>query len=137
MTALRTLARKHSHTMTSIRPRHQRQTWSTLLLLAVLTLGLSTGCGGPRSPEVSRQQALSWHDPLEFRVLYVYDGMRHSRDPHVSHLVEVEVLRGDSQRIANGERMTLPYDEWQVGEEPPKVGTVLMTTPAQWVRGTR
>ncbi|TVR45288.1 MAG: hypothetical protein EA402_04595 [Planctomycetota bacterium] len=111
-----------------------RTRFCTLSMIAALLL--LAACSGPRTTVVSRTAALDWHDPLELRILKVHDGLRHSRDPHVSHLIEVEVVGGDSQRVAIGDRFTLPFDEWTAGREPPKSGRVLMVTPASWVRGS-
>jgi hypothetical protein len=56
--------------------------------------------------------------------------MDNSGDPHVSHYVEVDIVSGKEK----GTRMTLPYDEWNVGEAPPSKGTILMMAPADWVK---
>lgn len=104
------------------------------LAIVVMVLML-VGCGGPRSPQITRDQALRDNNPLEVRVVRIYDGLRHSRDPHVSHLVEVDILRSDLSPAVVGQRVVMPYDEWLMGKEPPRPGTVLMVAPATWVRG--
>ena len=98
-------------------------------------LGVLVACGAPRSPQVSRDKALEWHDPMEVRVIRHWDALRHSRDPHLSHLVEVEYLSGSGGQMTEGQRFVLPYDRWAMGEEPPERGEVLLMTPSQWVRG--
>lgn len=105
-------------------------------MLVLLLIVPMVACGGPRAEDViARAQALQWQEVLELRIVKVYDGFRHSRDPHVSHLVAVEVVGGSSDHVAIGERLVLPYDEWMTKDEPPSTGTVVITTPAAWVRG--
>jgi hypothetical protein len=102
---------------------------SALLLLA--------GCTSPRSPQVSRDQAIKWHEQMELRVVRHWDALRHSRDPHLSHLVEVEYVSGTSKTLKVGERFVLPYDRWAMGEDPPPPGESLMLMPSQWVQGKK
>lgn len=106
-----------------------------LIVAMVVVALLLVGCGAPRSPQISRDQALRDNNPMEVRVVRIYDGLRHSRDPHVSHLVEVDILRSDLVPGVAGQRIVMPYDEWLMGKEPPRSGTVLMVAPATWVRG--
>ncbi|TVR13066.1 MAG: hypothetical protein EA401_07625 [Planctomycetota bacterium] len=111
----------------------------SIRVLLCLSLGLLIlgACTGPREDVVPRDTALRWHDPLEVRVLNVYDGLHHSRDPQVSHIVEVEILESSQDRSMIGRRMALPYDQWMAGGPPPKRGTVLVMRPAQWVERSR
>jgi hypothetical protein len=108
-----------------------------LPLILALSL-LLTACGGPSSRVVPRERALNLAQPMQMEVLKVYDGLQHSRDPHVSHLVEVRILGGaaGSQGAVGviGETLTFPYDEWMTGSEPPDAGSVVVAAPADWVR---
>lgn len=98
--------------------------------LALLLL-LLAACTGPRSEIVPRAQALDLDAPWRMRVIAIHDGLHHSRDPHVSHLIEVEHLSGPQA----GTRATYPFDEWQYGGEPPDEDEELTVAPAVWVRG--
>ena len=91
-------------------------------------------CGGPRSPQITRDQALDWNAPMEVRVVRHWDALRHSRDPHLSHLVEVEYMSGQAENVELGQRFVLPYDRWAMGEEPPQRGETLLMTPSLWVK---
>ena len=103
-----------------------------VLMLAVACL--AGGCGGPRQPAISRVDALHDVKPREFKVIKVWDEVRDNmdtgRDPHISHVIEVEVLSGPDQ----GRQLTLPYDEWNVGKAPPTEGERVVIAPADWVK---
>lgn len=96
------------------------------LLLILLTLA---ACTGPRSPVVPRERALTWHRPMELRILEIHDGLHHSRDPNVSHLIEAEILTGDGA----GKEITFPYDEWSSELRLPSAGDKLVVAPSQWI----
>jgi hypothetical protein len=107
--------------------------------LAVCTMGIViaaalTSCDDPRVPPIPRSEALGDRTVREVKVIKVWDQtgnrMNNSGDPHVSHFVEVDIVSGDEK----GTRMTLPFDEWNVGEAPPSKGTILMIAPADWVK---
>ena len=106
-------------------------------LLIVAAALLVVACGGPREDVVPRETALRWHDPMEVRILHIHDGLHHSRDPQVSHIIDVEVLESSENRSLIGRRLSLPYDQWMAGGPPPKRGSVIVMRPAQWVERNR
>lgn len=102
-----------------------------------VVLGLSlAACAahGPRERPWTRAEALAATAPLELEVLRVWDvvadALRVGREPGTSHIIEVEVHSG----VQAGQRLALPYDEWNVGAPPPPAGTRLVIAPADWVR---
>ncbi len=99
----------------------------------VVVVGLS-GCDEPRVPPLARNEALSDHTVREVTIVKVWDQtgnrMNSGGDPHVSHFVEVDIVSGAEK----GTRMTLPFDEWNVGQAPPNKGTTLLIAPADWVK---
>jgi len=111
---------------------HRCSPWSLTLALVVL-VGLSS-CDEPRVPPIPRHEAMADRTVREVKIIKVWDQsgnrMSDAGDPHVSHWIEVDIVSGDEQ----GHPMTLPYDNWSVGEEPPAKGTVLLMAPADWVR---
>ena len=100
--------------------------------LAIL-LVLSS-CNEPRVPATMRGEALRDRAVREVKVVKIWDQgtdrISADSDPHVSHYIEVDVVSGADA----GEKLTLPYDAWNVGKEPPARGTVLLMAPADWVQ---
>ncbi len=105
-----------------------------LVAIAACVSGGLVGCNSPRVAPTPRAKAIQDTEPREMRVVKVWDqvaeGMDVDRDENVSHLIEVEVLSGPHQ----GETMTLPYDEWNVGKKPPRAGDRVVVAPADWVK---
>lgn len=99
-------------------------------LLLVLALA---GCGQPRQPIIDRDQAEADRREFSLRVVEPFDTIRLPYPTRSSHLIEVEVLDGPPDLV--GRIITLPYDEWAMGEPPPRTGEVLRTTPRRWVAG--
>ncbi|MBA2480401.1 MAG: hypothetical protein H0V44_07045 [Planctomycetes bacterium] len=104
------------------------------LVLGFAIILLLAACGGPRVKPISRSAALSDPQPREMRVVKVWDqvteGMDLDRDENISHLIEVEITDGPEK----GTVMTLPYDEWNVGQRPPRAGDRVVLAPADWVK---
>lgn len=102
--------------------------------LALCLLFLLTGCNEPRTPAISRSESLRDRAPLQVRVVKVWnqstDRIESDNDPHVSHFIEVDVIAGERK----GDKLTLPFDAWNVGREPPSRGTELVIAPADWVQ---
>lgn len=110
-------------------PRHH--------LLLTICLGLSlalAACNEPRVPPTARGEALSDRGVREVTVVKVWDQSSDridgGGDPHISHYIEVDIVSGPDK----GTKLTLPYDEWNVGKLPPVKGTTLLMTPADWVQ---
>lgn len=109
-----------------------------VLFIVILLLA---SCGGPRSPQISRQQALAWREPMTVRIDRIWDLMRDrvEADPELSHLVEVTILDGPKDLI--GKEFALPYDAYACGTErepykvPPRVGSTQVLMPMEWVAG--
>ena len=87
------------------------------LLASVLLLGGCMG-RGPDTPIVTHSQAKNLRDPWKVEIIKVWDGLQHSRDPHVSHLLEARVIDGPKQ--VKGRIFCFPYDSWNVGKKPPE-----------------
>lgn len=108
----------------------------SVIFVAALT---SIGCGCRiDQPHVSRQQAMVWDDLLTVRVIKVHDLMKcHvSTAPHLSHLVEVQVIEGPQQYL--GRTLILPFDNYEATERtPPEADTEVSVIPAMWVRCSR
>jgi hypothetical protein len=104
-----------------------------LLPLLVLLTACSTR-PDYAAPPLSRSQALARTEVLELKVKKVWntvhDALDHDREPGISHVIEVEVVAGPGA----GTPLTLPYDEWNVGKEPPAAGARVVTAPADWVK---
>lgn len=104
-----------------------------LLPLALPVLLLLTACSSARVPPISRGEAQRDHIPREVRVVKVWDQVSNRLDgpvdPQISYYIEVDVLDGPEA----GKPMTLPYDRWNTGKEPPSKGDRLMMSPADWV----
>lgn len=102
-------------------------------LLGILILGL-VACSEPRVPPIPRGDALADRVIREVTVIKVWDQstdrLGDAGDPHISHYIEVDVVSGAEK----GTRMTLPYDEWNVGQAPPAKGRTLLIAPADWVQ---
>ncbi len=104
-----------------------------LLILTSIILCALTSCGGrPTYPVIPREKAIGLDAVMEMRVNKVFDGLQHSRDPHVTHLVEVEILRGPKEVV--GAIITLPYDRYNTGTKPPQVGKIVTLAPSSWVK---
>lgn len=105
-----------------------------LLTISLVVLAGLAGCDDPRVPPLARNEAINDRTPREVKIIKIWDQtdsrMNNGGDPHVSHYIEVDILSGDEK----GTPMTLPYDEWNVGEAPPAKGTTLMIAPADWVK---
>lgn len=105
-----------------------------LLTFGFIVLVGLTGCDDPRVPPLPRNEALSDRTVREVKIVKIWDQsgnrMDNAGDPHVSHYIEVDVISGDEK----GTKLTLPYDEWNVGEAPPSKGTTLLVAPADWVK---
>lgn len=107
-----------------------------LSLLALLTM-LLTACDGPRATVTTRAEALAATTPLRLKVLKVWnnDRMEWSGEPHISHVIDVEVMDGPEGSV--GQVFSLPYDYTYVIVPPPLAGDVVVTTPADWVKQNR
>ena len=107
-------------------------TW--LLTVCLLVLVGLTGCDDPRVPPLPRNEALNDRTVREVKIIKIWDQtgkrMSNAGDPHVSHYIEVDVVSGDEKDT----KLTLPFDEWNVGEAPPSKGTILVMAPADWVK---
>ncbi len=69
------------------------------------------------------------------QVLAVYDTLNVPEPTHgASHLIEVSV---SAPMEFAGKRFALPYDQWAMGEMPPKAGADLRLAPASWITGRR
>ncbi|MCS6970416.1 MAG: hypothetical protein RMM29_06485 [Planctomycetota bacterium] len=106
----------------------------SLAVLAAYALLAACAAPGPRVPPWTRAQALAATEPLEVTIVRVWDtvrdAVREGREPGISHIIEVEVRSGEQA----GQRLALPYDEWNVGAPPPRAGRTLVIAPADWVR---
>lgn len=106
-----------------------------LALVASAAL-LLPGCGGdrPQGPVMGRAEAEHDQRAMRLKVLKTYDNAASdfSQDPYVWYVVDVEVLDGPPDLI--GKTLSLPYDDRIVGTPVPTVGTVVVCTPADWVR---
>jgi hypothetical protein len=107
-----------------------------LTLLALLAM-LLTACDGPRTTVTTRSEANAFTDPLRLKVLKVWynDRMEWSDEPHISHVIDVEVLDGPEGSV--GKILSLPYDYSYVVLPPPLAGDVVVTAPADWVKQNR
>ncbi len=103
-----------------------------LSLLIIAFLFTLSSCGGPRYTVIPWSKALKLDALLEMEILVVHDGLHHSREPHVSHLLEVEILKGPDSLI--GQRITLPYDRYNTGKQPPGPGEVVYVAPSSWLK---
>ncbi len=94
-----------------------------------------TACGTPRQPIITVTVAAEERRPMTLVIGKVFDTVKvpMSTEPGISHLIEVVV--GEGPPDWSGRRVTLPYDQWQVGSPPPKPGDTVTTSPARWVRG--
>jgi hypothetical protein len=105
---------------------------SVLTLLTLLVL--LAACNDPRVPPISRSDALRDTTVRQVRVVKVWDQvsdrMEADGDPHISHYIEVDVVGGQD----DGKKLTLPFDAWNAGIQPPEVGTVLTMCAADWVK---
>lgn len=99
----------------------------------LLGLILLAGCNSSRVPPIGRGEALRDRIPREVRVVKVWDQVDDRldgpTDPQISHYIEVDVLDGPEV----GKPMTLPYDRWNTGKEPPSRGDRLVMAPSDWV----
>ena len=70
---------------------------------------------------------------MRVQVVAVYNNknLDYTREINISHLIDVDVLEGPDD--VNGKPLTMPYDLFYVAEPPPRVGEVVVTTPAAWV----
>ena len=103
------------------------------LFLCLFVLSCLSGCGGgPRYNVIPWANALKLESMMEMRILDIHDGLHHSREPHVTHLVSVEILDGPQSVI--GKRITLPYDSYNCGKEPPSPGTEVLIAPSSWLK---
>lgn len=112
-------ATAHSFAMRSVVP----------ILLLMLFL---SSCGGPRYTVIPWAKATKLEGRLEMQILDIYDGLHYSREPHVSHLVEVEIIDGPESLI--GQRICLPYDRYNTGTEPPSPGETVFVAPSSWLK---
>ncbi len=107
----------------------------TVVALAALALLLS-GCGQGRPQNTVWTRAEAEHDQraMRLKVVKSFDNAANdfTTEPFVWYVVDVEVLDGPADLI--GTVLSLPYDDRIVGEPVPKTGTVLVTSPAAWVR---
>lgn len=105
-----------------------------LLIVSLVVLSGLTGCNDPRVPPLPRNEAINDRTVREVKIIKIWDQsegrMDNAGDPHISHYIEVDVVSGDEK----GTKLTLPYDEWNVGEAPPAKGTTLLVAPADWVK---
>jgi hypothetical protein len=102
----------------------------TILLLCLLSL-IACGRRGPESQQIPRGQALRWNEPMQGEVVKVWDGLHHSRDPHVTHLLEVRIEEGPES--FQGQVICFPYDEWSCGKPPPREGSTTVFMPSAWL----
>jgi len=104
----------------------------TLLLSCLLLVS----CGSnPRVEATPVATAAADRLPRPVRVVKVWDALSDGYRPEggvaISHYIEVDV-EGRDGGVTPG---TWPYDEWAVGLKPPSVGSRLVVSPADWVRG--
>ena len=106
------------------------------ILIASLIM-LLAGCDGPREAVTTRAEALTSTTPLRLKVLKVWnnDRMEWSDEPHISHVVDVEIMDGPEGSV--GKFLSLPYDYSYVIVPPPLAGDVVVTAPADWVKQNR
>ena len=105
-------------------------------LTLLLSCLLFVSCGSnPRVVATWVANAAADRLPRPVRVVKVWDALSDGYRPEggvaISHYIEVDV-----ETPAGGkEAQTWPYDEWAVGLKPPSVGSRLVVSPADWVRG--
>jgi hypothetical protein len=104
-------------------------------LLIILVLSMLSSCGGPRYTKIPWVKALKLDAMMELKILAIYDGLHHSREPHVTHLVEVEIIDGPGSTI--GQRITLPYDKFNTRTDPPAPGEIVFVAPSSWLKRSR
>jgi hypothetical protein len=98
-----------------------------------LLILLLSGCYGPRTTIMPKDEARRDQRVMQVKVVKIYDNSNNDyvQGPHVSHVIDVDVLDGPSDLI--GKPLTLPFDQFYVAKPPPAVGEVVVTTPAAWV----
>ena len=108
--------------------------WISLLVVLAMLL---TACEGPRETVTTRSEAMSATTPMRLKVLKVWnnDRMEWSGEPHISHVIDVEVMDGPEGWV--GKFLSLPYDYSYVVDPPPLAGDVVVTAPADWVKQNR
>ncbi len=104
--------------------------WSAILVIVALLL---SGCDGPRTTMVPKNEARRDERVMRVQVVQVYDNrnLDYIREPNVSHIIDVDVLDGPPELI--GKSLALPFDMFYVAKPPPRVGEEVVTTPAAWV----
>jgi len=98
---------------------------------------LLSGCDGPRSTMVPKDQALRDERVLRVRVVAVYDNRNadYTTEFNVSHVIDVDVLAGPDDLI--GKPLALPFDIFYVAKLPPQAGEEVVTSPSAWVMRNR
>lgn len=107
------------------------------LLVAIILTCLSACSGGPRQDPTPSADAIHDIRVLRVAVVKVFDNRTrdYTSDFHISHVVDVDVLDGPGD--VSGQHLTLPYDEFNVGQPPPHAGDVVTMTPADWLSRNR
>ena len=98
---------------------------------------LLAGCDGPRQELMPKDQALHEVRPFRLRIVKVYNNQNldYTREFHISHVIDVDVLDGPEGFI--GTALTLPYDLFYVAKPPPQPGDVVTVAPADWLKQAR
>lgn len=104
--------------------------WSIALFILALLL---SGCEGPRTEMMPKDEAKRDQRVLRVRVVTVYDNLdrSYSRELNVSHVIDVDVLDGPPELV--GTALTLPFDQFYVAKPPPGAGEEVVITPSSWV----
>ena len=108
-----------------------------LLLPLLGLLVLFSGCSTSRDfrvPAYNRDQALVHTEPMELKIVKVWsvtgDALDHDRELGIDYYIEVDVVSGPQA----GTKLSLPYDQWNVGKPPPTEGSIVVVAPSDWVK---
>lgn len=103
--------------------------------IAVLAAALLlAGCMQPRAAPLTYAAAGRDRLPRMVQVVRVWDGLTdkfegHERDGRITHYVELDVLHPGQEPVA----ATWPYDEHATGRRPPRPGSELVVSPADFL----
>ncbi len=108
--------------------------WPAVLIMLVL---LFTGCDGPRTSMMPKDEAKRDERVMRVKVVAVFDNrnLDYVREVNISHIIDVDVLDGPSELI--GKSLALPFDMFYVAKPPPQSGEEVVTTPSAWVMRPR
>ncbi len=105
------------------------------LLPLVCLLGLAlAACGDLRTGVYEPTLARRDQRAMRIKIVSVHDNLGRDwcADSRVSHVVEVDVLDGPADLA--GKPLTLPYDAFSQGRQPPEIGTEMVVAPADWLK---